>query len=170
MVGHRDIPKKLRWLFVSGLIGTWIIILYPVVFLFYPNVVNNTFSIPIPIIRSFTGILFIIMGSIVEIISGLQLGLSTRFYLPAQKTKLITSGVYSFCRNPLYIGVHLSFLGIFFLLPSLIYLIGLFLFLINQHLRILQEEKFLTESFGAEYEKYLRRTGRYLPIEAIGWK
>jgi len=92
-----------------------------------------------------------------------QLGLSARIYLPKQKTKLITSGPYGFCRNPAYVGVYLSFFRIFLLLPSVIYLIGFCLFLINQHFRILQEEKFLAGSFGAEYEQYKQRAGRYLP-------
>lgn len=163
--GHREIPKNLMWIFILGLIGVWIVTLYPIIFIFYPNIVSNTF--PVPFISSLPleipGILLIVVGCILTTVSLIQLGLSARFYLPKQKTKLMTSGVYSFCRNPLYVGAHLSFFGIFLLLPSLIYLVGFCLFLINQHFRILQEEEFLIKSFGAEYENYMRRVGRYLP-------
>ncbi len=76
---------------------------------------------------------------------------------------LMTSGIYRFCRNPAYMGTHLSFLGIFLVLPSLVYLIGFCIFVVYQHFRILQEERFLREAFGAEYEEYCQRVGRYLP-------
>lgn len=163
--GQREIPKNLMWIFILGIIGTWILILYPIIFLFYPNIVGITF--PISIIQNLPfeilGIILIVLGAILTTIAMFQLGISARIYIPKQKTKLITSGVYRFCRNPAYIGMYLSFFGLFFLLPSYLYLIGLCLFLINQHIRILQEEKFLIKSFGDEYKNYIYRVGRYLP-------
>lgn len=163
--GQRKIPKNLIWIFILGIIGTWVVILIPIIYLFYPNIVDITF--PISIIHNLPfeilGIILIILGAILTTIAMFQLGISARIYIPKQKTKLITSGLYRFCRNPAYIGMYLSFLGLFFLLTSFLYLIGLCLFLMNQHFRILQEEKFLTNSFGAEYEEYMHKVGRYLP-------
>jgi protein-S-isoprenylcysteine O-methyltransferase Ste14 len=165
VVGHREFPKTLLWVQIVGLIGTWVVLLFIIGYLFYPGIVDITF--PIGILRNsaleIAGILLIAVGWIMMVIAMLQLGLSARVYLPGQKTKLITSGIYRFCRNPAYTGTHLSFLGIFLILPSLVYLIGFCLFLMYQHFRILQEERFLREAFGAEYEEYFRKTGRYLP-------
>jgi protein-S-isoprenylcysteine O-methyltransferase Ste14 len=165
VVGHREFPKKLRWILIVGIIGTWVVLLFIFTYLFYPNIIDIT--IPINILRNaafeLPGILLIVVGWILMIIAMLQLGLSARVYLPGQKTRLITWGVYQFCRNPAYVGTYLSFLGIFLLVPSLVYLIGLCLFLVYQHFRILQEERFLREAFGAEYEAYFQKVGRYLP-------
>jgi protein-S-isoprenylcysteine O-methyltransferase Ste14 len=166
LMGHREVPNNRVLLFSVGILGTWIVILYPIIYLFDPNVIDVTF--PIAFMRSLSlempGVVLIIAGWLLTTISMLQLGLSARVYLPGQKTRLITSGVYGFSRNPAYVGVYLSYLGIFLLLPSLIYLIGLCLFLVQQHFKILREEDFLKESFGAEYEEYRQRVGRYLLI------
>ena len=163
--GHIEIPKNLLWIFILGMIRSAIMLFYPIIFLIYPDIIDITF--PVSFFRSIpfeiTGTILILAGCIIMASSLFQLGLSTRFILPRQKTELITKGVYAFCRNPIYVGVYLSFIGIFFLLPSLIYLIGFSLFLINQHFRIMQEEKFLIESFGSEYENYCQRVGRYWP-------
>jgi len=145
--------------------GSAIVVFYPIAFFLYPDIINFTF--PISFLKSTpfetTGIFLLFAGGVVATVGMFQLGLSARFFLPEQKTKLVTSGVYAFCRNPILVGVCVSFAGIFFLLPSLIYAIGFCFFLLNSHFRILQEEKFLIESFGAEYENYMRRVGRYLP-------
>jgi len=165
MIGHREFPKNLLWIRIVGLIGTWVVLLFIIGYLFYPGIIGITF--PIGILRNsaleIVGILLIVVGWILMVIAMLQLGLSARVYLPGQKTRMITSGIYRFCRNPAYMGTHLSFLGIFLLLPSLVYLIGFCLFLVYQHFRILQEERFLRGTFGAEYEEYCQRVGRYLP-------
>ena len=161
----KKIPKRLIWIFVLGIIGTFIIFPYPIIYLFYPWLIEETF--PFSLLQNMVvetlGIVLIVLGSIMMLIAMFQLGLSTRFMLPKQETKLITTGIYGFCRNPIYVGVYLSFLGIFFLLPSLIYIGGFCLFLLNNHFRILVEEKFLAESFREEYENYRQRVGRYLP-------
>jgi protein-S-isoprenylcysteine O-methyltransferase Ste14 len=164
LVGHRVIPHNRIVIFAVRIIATWIVILYPVLYLFDPNLVDVT--LPISPIRSLSleipGVLLIIVGWLLTTISMLQLGLSARVYLPGQRTGLITSGVYNFCRNPAYVGVYSSFLGMFLLLPSLIYLVGFCLFFIHQHFKILQEERFLAGAFGTAYEEYRQRVGRYL--------
>ncbi|MCC7451579.1 MAG: isoprenylcysteine carboxylmethyltransferase family protein [Anaerolineae bacterium] len=168
LIGYQEIPDRLTGFFIAGITGTWIVILYPVLYLFYPHILEIT--VPISLIRNLSldvpGCLLIIVGFALTTVAMLQLGLSARIYLPGQKTHLITSGIYRFSRNPAYSGVYLSFLGIFLILPSLIYLIGFCLFLLNQHFRIQREERFLRKSFGTDYEDYCRRVRRYLgPIK-----
>jgi len=165
IMGQAKIPKKFMWVFVLGMIGTWIILLIPLIFLFYSDIVD--ILLPISVLRGFPfdiiGWCFISGGCFLLAIAMVQLGLSARVYLPGKETKLVTSGIYKFCRNPAYMGYYLSTVGVFFLIPSVIFLIGFILFLINQHLRILQEEKFLSERFGVEYENYKQKVGRYFP-------
>lgn len=161
----REMPPLFIWIFLLGIIGTWIVILIPIIYLFYPNIVDSTYQISIIQNLPFEilGVILIILGAILTTIAMFQLGVSARIYIPKQKTKLITSGVYQFCRNPAYIGMDFSFFGLFFLLPSYNYLIGLCLFLMYQHFRIVQEEKFLEKTFGDEYKNYIHKVGRYLP-------
>lgn len=161
----REMPPLFIWIFLLGIIGTWIIILIPIIYLFYPDIVDITYQISIIQNLPFEilGVILIILGAILTTIAMFQLGISARIYIPKQKTKLITSGVYQFCRNPAHIGMYLSFFGLFFLLPSHFYLIGLCLFLMYQHFRIVQEEKFLEKTFGDEYKNYMHKVGRYVP-------
>ncbi len=67
-------------------------------------------------------------------------------------------------RNPQYLGFLLLFAGYSFSLGSLIVkivtVLGLFMIFRSS---LLLEEKLLLETFGEEYEHYLRRTKRLLP-------
>ena len=78
------------------------------------------------------------------------------------KTELVTSGIYSFSRNPAFLGFDLIYLGIllmFFNLP--LYIISL-LAIIILHLQIVNvEEDFLIDTFGEEYLNYKRKVCRY---------
>ena len=161
----KRIPKRLRWIFVLGMIGAYITLAYLIIYLFYPQLIELTFPFSLlqNIVVETLGIALIVFGFILTLIAGFQLGLSARVWLPKQKTKLITTGVYGFCRNPIYVGVNLSFMGIFFLLPTLVLLIGFFSLLLINHFRILEEEKFLASVFGEEYKKYCQSVGRYWP-------
>lgn len=89
------------------------------------------------------------------------MGSSYRILLSEEKTKLITKGLYSISRNPLYIGSYISFIGIFLLIPSYSYIISIIILLINNHFRILEEEKNLLEVYKEEYEEYRKKVGGY---------
>ena len=165
IIGRREIPKNLIWISIFGIIGTWIVILIPIIYIFYINIVDLTFRILIfqNSLFEIIAVLLIVIGVTITTIAMIQLGYSARIFIPNQNTNLITSGVYCFCRNPAYIGTYFSFFGIFLLLSSLLYLIGFCFFLVGMHIRILHEEKFLIRRFGSNYENYKNKIGRYLP-------
>jgi protein-S-isoprenylcysteine O-methyltransferase Ste14 len=85
-----------------------------------------------------------------------QLGDS--FAVRAQAKKLVTHGLYSRIRNPIYIFGGLAFLGEFVALGW--YLGTAFFVLMNmaQFFRIRREEKVLSEAFGDEYRAYKAST------------
>jgi len=85
-----------------------------------------------------------------------QLGDS--FAVRAQAKKLVTHGLYSKIRNPIYIFGALAFIGEFVALGW--YLGTAFFVLMNmaQFLRIRREEKVLSEAFGDEYRAYKAST------------
>ena len=114
----KQIPKHLFGIFILGIIGSIIVLIYPIGFLFYPKIVELTLPI-IPIqselsgLLEIIGVIFIISGLLIELLAAAQLGTSTRFLLPEEETKLITSGIYAISRNPIYLGGYLSFLDCF---------------------------------------------------------
>ncbi|MFZ0629854.1 MAG: isoprenylcysteine carboxylmethyltransferase family protein [Acidobacteriaceae bacterium] len=76
--------------------------------------------------------------------------------------KLVTSGVFSFSRNPIYVAFALVLLGEFLIFPNWIFLAyaaaGTWLF----HRQVLREEDFLRRRYGEEFTAYRERVRRYL--------
>jgi len=85
-----------------------------------------------------------------------QLGDS--FAVRAQASKLVTHGLYSRIRNPIYIFGALAFLGEFLALGWYIGSAIFVLMNLTQYFRIRREEKVLSEAFGDEYRTYKAST------------
>lgn len=75
--------------------------------------------------------------------------------------ELVTSGIYSISRNPIFVFLALYFSGTFLINGTLIFLVFTILAGIALHYQILQEEEFLTRTYGAAYRDYCTSTGRY---------
>lgn len=76
--------------------------------------------------------------------------------------KLITTGVFAFSRNPIYVAFGLILLGQFLIFPNWILLVyaglGVWLF----HRQVLREEAFLAQHYGQAYVAYCHHVRRYL--------
>jgi len=78
--------------------------------------------------------------------------------------KLITTGIYARIRHPMYTAFWLMALAQALLLPNWIAgFSGLVGFGILYVLRVGQEERIMLDTFGADYQAYMDRTGRLLP-------
>ena len=105
-------------------------------------------------------------GILIMALSFQKLGRSLRMGLPSEKTTLVTTGIYRYSRNPVYLG------GGFLLAASLVYafswinLIAAILGVLLHHRIVLAEEKFLSGGFP-EFETYRKSTPRYLPRPAL---
>ena len=78
------------------------------------------------------------------------------------KTELITKGLYSYSRNPIFLGMIVSVTGIFFILPNAItFFLMLSTYIVIQ-IQIRLEEKFLEKQHGQEYLSYKQTTKRLL--------
>lgn len=112
-------------------------------------------------------IIFIIAG-ILLILFGIYLWLQAviveKINKKVKEKKLITSGVYSFVRNPVYSAFIFIFTGSLLLTANYFLLILPFIFW--AFLTILMkntEEKWLKNEFGKEYEIYLKKVNRVIP-------
>jgi protein-S-isoprenylcysteine O-methyltransferase Ste14 len=82
---------------------------------------------------------------------------------PQNSSQLVTTGLYRYTRNPMYVGMLVMLLGWAIYLGSLspFFILPLFVWVINTQ-QILPEEKFLTEKFGASYRAYMQSVPRWL--------
>ena len=82
---------------------------------------------------------------------------------PGTSSSLVTSGVYRFTRNPMYVGLALGLLGWAVFLSSAWSLLGPLVFLLYvTRFQIVPEERALSGIFGAAYSEYQARVRRWL--------
>ncbi len=82
---------------------------------------------------------------------------------PEAATTLITSGIYAWTRNPMYLGLSILLLGWGIKLGSLSPLAGPLLFIpFIWYVQIRVEEHVLQLRFGEDYERYCHRVNRWL--------
>lgn len=111
----------------------------------------------------FTGFCVGAIGDIIFLISVLCMKDSWRAGIPDRdKTELVTDGIYSYSRNPAFLGFDLLYIGVLLMYCNLLTLMFTIFAIIMLHLQILQEERYLASVFGEDYQKYRYKVFRYL--------
>lgn len=117
----------------------------------------------LPANARFTGFCIGMLGDVIFLISVLCMRDSWRAGIPDKdKTSLVTTGIYRYSRNPAFLGFDLQYIGVLLMYCNLL-TAGFTVFaIVMLHLQILQEEKYLTRTFGTAYTDYCRNVRRYL--------
>lgn len=109
------------------------------------------------------GLILIALGDVFFITAFLTLKDSWRAGIDeAQKTNLITSGIYRYSRNPAFAGFDLTYIGCCLAVCNICMLAAACLATVMMHLQILEEEKHLEKMFGQDYIAYRSTVRRYL--------
>ena len=148
-------------------------LLVPMVLAIAYTVLANTFGLPMwePLIKPFWET--VIPGWIGLVLCGLAIigfaltlasfGDSFRVGIDEEKPdKLVTTGMFSISRNPIYVCFLMFFTGLFLIHRNIVIAAAVILFALAIHRQVLREEKFLKSYYGAEYEAYCRKVRRYL--------
>jgi len=113
--------------------------------------------VPYPALLA-TGLTLLVVGISLHMIAGRSLAKAHA------QDRLVTTGVYAICRNPLYANI------IFTIAPGVALVCGSWLMLtasvvmyVLVQMRVAREEKYLEERFGREYLDYRARTGSIFP-------
>lgn len=77
------------------------------------------------------------------------------------KTELITNGLFSVSRNPIFLGIMIANIGLFLIIPNAFTLLIISLSTVSINTQIRLEESFLFRSHGKEYENYFSQTRRW---------
>ena len=110
------------------------------------------------------GVPFIVAGELLRIWAVGYAGASTRARTLGAARDLVTTGPYSYVRNPLYLGNFLLSLGIC-VIANVYWLVGVLVVgYFCQYLPIIAlEEAYLLESCGSVYQTYRERVPRFVP-------
>ena len=109
-----------------------------------------------------------IVGIILGVISIIFFALATitmknswRVGIPEEKTTLITNGIYKWSRNPAFVGFDLLYCSICLIFCNIPLVIVSVWAVVMLHFQILQEEVYMHNMFGEEYDNYKKHTLRY---------
>jgi len=109
------------------------------------------------------GVVLVSLGLITFILAFLNFGNSWRIGIDRKKPgALVTKGIFSITRNPIYLAFDLLSLGMFLMNGTWFFLIFALLAAVACHFQILREEEFLRRQYGQEFEKYCKQTARYI--------
>ena len=117
----------------------------------------------LPANARFTGFCVGMVGDLIFLISVLCMKDSWRAGIPdSGKTELVTDGIYAYSRNPAFLGFDLQYVGVLLMFCNLLTASFTVFAVTMLHLQILQEERYLTVTFGSAYLDYRHRVFRYL--------
>jgi protein-S-isoprenylcysteine O-methyltransferase Ste14 len=117
-----------------------------------------------PMVRGL-GVAVAVLGIVLTLVAQLSLGASWRIGIDqAERTDLVTTGVFQVVRNPIFTAVILAFLGIALMVPNPVAIAGMVLTVTGIQVQVrLAEEPYLRRVHGTAYTDYAARVGRFLP-------
>jgi protein-S-isoprenylcysteine O-methyltransferase Ste14 len=148
--------------FKGTLIG---LLLYVFMFAWLPSLKAYFLPIllPLPEVWQWLGLLLLLVALIWTIVAQGNMKDSWRIGIDRDmKTALITAGLFSFTRNPIFLGMLLVLAGLFFLTPNAATLIFWIVGYILIQLQIRLEEEYLSRQHGEQYDEFCKKVPRRL--------
>ena len=109
------------------------------------------------------GVITIFVGLIVFCLALISFNSSWRVGIDTVSPgDLITTGVFSVTRNPIFLSMNLYFMGTFLIYSNQFFLFCFVCIALGFHIQIRQEEIFLIERYGDIYSKYMAQVNRYI--------
>lgn len=114
-------------------------------------------------IVSWVGVLFCLAGVFLLFLTLVSFGNSFRVGIdPDHPDKLVTTGVFAFSRNPIYVAFGFVLLGQFLSFSNWILLVYILAAVWLFHRQVTREEEFLMSHYDKQYSEYCDRVRRYL--------
>lgn len=112
------------------------------------------------------GFLLVLAGMLISLVGRHQLGYNwtdAAEYQIKPRQALVTSGIYSYIRHPIYLGLVCSYIGAELVAESYLVLMLVIIYGCWVYWQITQEEALLLRQFGTKYQKYMYRTSHLIP-------
>lgn len=118
----------------------------------------------VAIVLSALGATLFVVGLCLLVAAQLEMGASWRIGIDEGATPgLVDTGLFRFCRNPIFLAMLVATAGYCALLPTALSLMVWGAIYIGIRLQIGAEEKYLSRTYGEAYRVYAQRVGRLLP-------
>jgi len=109
------------------------------------------------------GIALMVLSLIWTVIAQAQMGESWRIGIDSEhQTSLVQTGIFSLSRNPIFVGMIITLLGLFLVIPDALTLLALIMGGTLIAIQVRLEEEFLRKTHGDEYARYSQRVRRWL--------
>ena len=106
---------------------------------------------------------FLILSLIVVWVAQSQMANSWRIGIDEKnKTKLVTKGLFSISRNPIFLGIMIANIGLFLVIPNAFTLLIISLSTISINIQVRLEEAFLKQEFENQYLEYSKKVRRWI--------
>ena len=140
---------------------TLAVIIYAFAPEFYPNLLPVTWLENKTI--QFVGIGLLVLSLGWTILAQIQMGNSWRIGIDEEKeTALVQKGLFSLSRNPIFLGMQITLLGFFLVIPNALTLLIFVLGYVLIQIQVRLEEEFLAKTRGADYDEYRQQVRRWL--------
>jgi protein-S-isoprenylcysteine O-methyltransferase Ste14 len=132
---------------------------------FLPLIVSFVYAVFLPLRLGtawlYSGVVVYLFGVAFSIVAVLN-------FATSPKDKVITKGVYSISRNPMYIGLILMQIGLGIICSSWLYLLLTLVLLILLNENLSAEERYCLYRYGDSYREYRNKTPRWIGIPKAG--
>jgi protein-S-isoprenylcysteine O-methyltransferase Ste14 len=152
---------------ISSLFGFWIATLgiYVIIYSCFPGLyvyLKPIVHLQLSAIKV-AGFILLFVALVFTYVSQAHMRNSWRVGIDQQtKTELITTGIYSYSRNPIYVGIIGSFIGLFMVTPDVFTLLLLTSGFMLIQIQVRLEEEFLAKSHGSNYTDYKAKVARFI--------
>ena len=109
-----------------------------------------------------TGAMLLVLSLIWTLVAQTQMGESWRIGIDQEhQTALVRTGVFNLSRNPIFVGMMITLVGLFLVIPNALTLLTLVTGVMLIGIQVRLEEEFLLKSHGEGYTRYKQEVRRW---------
>ncbi|HKS10732.1 MAG TPA: isoprenylcysteine carboxylmethyltransferase family protein [Pyrinomonadaceae bacterium] len=142
-----------------------LIVLVVFVYSFFPD--SYTYTAPIQLLEhrwlTSVGVLLLLLSLLWIALAQSQMGAAWRIGIDTEhRTPLVREGVFRLSRNPIFLGMMITLLGLFLIIPNALTLLAFVLGIVLIGVQVRLEEEYLAQVHPEAYREYRQRVRRWL--------
>jgi len=161
-----DWPGRAIWLLLTAAVTAWLVLPWVVAF-GQPGDLPAWLS-PIPALDApaahWTGLIVAAAAFAGTLVCWVQMGDSWQMAINGgPRTDLVTHGIYAHVRHPIYLLGFILMASSLVVIPTPLAFLMAAVYVACLTTEAIREERYLYRRHGADYQRYVARTGRFLP-------